>query len=171
MNSSAFLNSKSRTFLAGPGERFKPDFVNVVSFSYCDGPEDGVALNEFGDATRFLALADSPSRMFRVFEFALLSGDWRPRIRPAFDPAAISNSRVLVAEKLTFEIQTLESEVRRASSGELFVGIGVADLAWLYVSPASENDINTIRAFNNSTKIYRAAHQFIKRSRVKNHEN
>jgi hypothetical protein len=68
-------------------------FDLVVALSFYDGPESGFAFHSSGEGLRFSVAAESKSRFFRAFSFALLDGNWAEMIKKVIDNSPNSNFR------------------------------------------------------------------------------
>lgn len=140
-----------------------PNFVSVVAFSYCDGPEQGLALFASGQGVRFTTLGDSNSRMFRAFELTAIAGDWWESVKHVSKlEERSSSSRVFVPGKVSEALNLLMQEVQRAPAIAQYIAVGKPDLSRVLVTPVAAAQLRQLREVESPTDAFDLAHRLVK---------
>lgn len=141
-----------------------PGFSLVIALAYYDGPEYGIGIFPDGTAMQIQALADSPSRLYRAFEFTRLGGTWWGSARNALeDSLAVIECALRVPSADSPRLVALEREMKDAVCDDYWVGVGEPNLSALRLAKISIQDLRQLRLKGAGAEGFRTVHSYIKR--------
>lgn len=133
------------SFFSSVASLCDPGFTRILAFEFYDGPEFGLAVFSSGEALRFSVLGESQSRLFRAFDCALLTGNWREKILGVYCEPIDSGAPVIRAGEATDKALQLEREVRDAIAIKHYVAVGCSYLGMLSALEVSRDESEKIR--------------------------